>query len=60
MRTLMTCTSGEGHIGPLLAFADAIRRAGGQVGFATRGPAAAAAQTAGFDVLELAGAPASL
>src|SRR6266545_53908 len=57
MRVLMTSTSGAGHVGPLLPFADALRRAGSEVAIATGKPAAAVAQAAGLEVFEVAGAP---
>jgi UDP:flavonoid glycosyltransferase YjiC (YdhE family) len=60
MRVLMTSTSGGGHAGPLLPFASAIEAAGGDVLFAAAGGAARQARTAGFAVLELEEAPASL
>lgn len=60
MRVLMTSTSGGGHAGPLLPFASAIAAAGGEVLFAAAGGAASQARAAGFPVLELDEAPASL
>lgn len=57
MRVLMTSTSGAGHVAPLLAFAEAVARAGDEVVIATRGGAAASARAAGFDVVELDGPP---
>ena len=60
MRALFTSTSGEGHVGPLLPFAEAVRRAGGAVAFAAPGAAGAAARAAGFEVFDVAQAPRAL
>ena len=40
MRVLFTTTGSAGHLGPLVPFADAVRRAGGDVLVATRGSSA--------------------
>ena len=59
MRILMTSSEGGGHVGPLLPFAAAVTRAGGEVLIATSGTAAGIAGAGGYDVHELARAPAA-
>jgi UDP:flavonoid glycosyltransferase YjiC (YdhE family) len=59
MRVMFTTTGSAGHLGPLLPFADAVRRAGGAVLLATRGTSAEPARAAGFDVWPFADAPAA-
>src|SRR4051794_15947416 len=58
MRALFTTTGSAGHLGPLVPFADAIRRAGGEVLIATRSSSAERARATGFDVWPFADAPA--
>jgi UDP:flavonoid glycosyltransferase YjiC (YdhE family) len=58
MRVLFTTTGSAGHLGPLVPFADAVRRTGGEVLIATRGSSAGQARAAGFDVWPFADAPA--
>jgi UDP:flavonoid glycosyltransferase YjiC (YdhE family) len=58
MRVMFTTTGSAGHLGPLVPFADAVRRAGGDVLVATRDSSAAQARAAGFDVWAFADAPA--
>ena len=60
MRVLFTTTGSAGHLGPLVPFADAVRRAGGDVLVATRGSSAQQARAAGFAVWAFADAPAEL
>ncbi len=55
---LFTTTGSAGHLGPLLPFADAVRRAGGDVLVATRASLAAQARATGYDVWPFADAPA--
>ena len=55
---MFTTTGSAGHLGPLVPFADAVRRAGGEVLIATRESSAAQARAAGFDVWAFADAPA--
>ena len=59
MRVMFTTTGSAGHLGPLVPFADAVRRAGGEVLLATRGSSAEQARAAGFDVWPFADAPAA-
>ena len=58
MRVLFTTTGSAGHLGPLVPFADAVRRAGGDVLIATRESSAEHARATGFDVWPFADAPA--
>jgi UDP:flavonoid glycosyltransferase YjiC (YdhE family) len=60
MRVLFTTTGSAGHLGPLVPFADAVRRGGGDVLVATRGSSAEQARAAGFEVRAFADAPAEL
>src|SRR5687767_12599418 len=60
MRVMFTTTGSAGHLGPLVPFADAVRRAGGDVLIATRESSAAHARATGFDVWAFADAPATL
>jgi UDP:flavonoid glycosyltransferase YjiC (YdhE family) len=57
MRVLFTTTGSAGHLGPLMPFADAIRRAGGEVLVATRESSAEQARAAGYAVWPFAEAP---
>ena len=59
MRVMFTTTGSAGHLGPLVPFADAVRRAGGEVLLATRGTSAEPARAAGFDVWPFPDAPAA-
>lgn len=58
MRVLFTTTGSAGHLGPLMPFADAVRRAGDDVLVATRASSAERARAAGYDVWPFADAPA--
>ncbi len=58
MRILFTTTGSAGHLGPLLPFAGAVRRAGGDVLLATRASSADQARATGHDVRAFADAPA--
>ncbi len=49
MRILFTSTPGSGHVTPLFRYADAVRRRGHEVRFASTEPGRAAIQKAGFD-----------
>jgi UDP:flavonoid glycosyltransferase YjiC (YdhE family) len=55
---MFTTTGSAGHLGPLLPFADAVRRAGGDVLIATRGSSAEQARATGYDVWPFADSPA--
>lgn len=59
MRVLFTTTGSAGHLGPLLPFAAAVRRAGGEVLVATRASSAEQTRAAGVDVWSFADAPAA-
>jgi UDP:flavonoid glycosyltransferase YjiC (YdhE family) len=59
MRVMFTTTGSAGHLGPLVPFADAVRRAGGDVLVATRGSSAEQARAAGLDVWPFPDAPAA-
>ena len=50
MRVLLTTTGSAGHLGPLVPFADAVRRAGGDVLVATRESSVGRARAAGLEV----------
>lgn len=50
MKVLVSTTAGTGHIGPTLPVADALRRAGHEVHWATAEPECAALARRGFDV----------
>jgi UDP:flavonoid glycosyltransferase YjiC (YdhE family) len=58
MRVLITTTGSDGHFGPLIPFAEAIRDAGDHVLVATRGSSAERVRGAGYEVWPLADAPA--
>jgi UDP:flavonoid glycosyltransferase YjiC (YdhE family) len=57
VRVLFTTTGSAGHLAPLVPFADAVRRAGGDVLIATRESSAGGARAAGFDVWPFADSP---
>ncbi len=59
MRVMFTTTGSAGHLGPLLPFAGAVRRARGEVLIATRESSAANARATGFDVWPFKDAPAA-
>jgi UDP:flavonoid glycosyltransferase YjiC (YdhE family) len=58
MRVLITTTGSDGHFGPLIPFADAIRAAGDKVIVATRESSADRVRAAGYEVWPFADAPA--
>lgn len=57
MRILLTTTRGAGHFGPLFPFAEAFRRAGDEILFATVPAATGMIEAAGFPVVEVDAAP---
>ena len=59
MRVLFTTTGSAGHLGPLVPFAEALRRAGDDVLIATRESSVARARATGFDVWPFPDAPAA-
>jgi len=58
MRVLFTTTGGAGHVGPLLPFARALRRAGHDILVAVRRSTSATAEAAGLPTWEVDDAPA--
>jgi UDP:flavonoid glycosyltransferase YjiC (YdhE family) len=58
MRVLITTTGSDGHFGPLIPFAEAIRDAGDSVIVATRESSAERVRAAGYEVWPFADAPA--
>jgi UDP:flavonoid glycosyltransferase YjiC (YdhE family) len=58
MRVLITTTGSDGHFGPLIPFADALRDAGEAVIVATRESSADRVRAAGYEVWPFADAPA--
>jgi UDP:flavonoid glycosyltransferase YjiC (YdhE family) len=59
MRVLITTTGGAGHFGPLVPFAEAIGRAGGEVLIATRESTAVPVLAQGYEVATFADADAA-
>jgi UDP:flavonoid glycosyltransferase YjiC (YdhE family) len=57
MRILLTTTRGAGHFGPLVPFAEAFRRAGDEILFATVRSATGMVEAAGFPVAAVGAAP---
>jgi len=49
MRILFTATAGSGHVRPLFSYANAIRKRGHEVRFASTDPAREAIEKAGFE-----------
>jgi UDP:flavonoid glycosyltransferase YjiC (YdhE family) len=58
VRVVITTTGSDGHFGPLIPFAEAIRDAGDEVLVATRESSADRVRAAGYEVLPFADAPA--
>jgi UDP:flavonoid glycosyltransferase YjiC (YdhE family) len=58
MRVLITTTGSDGHFGPLIPFAEALRAAGDSVIVATRESSADRVRAAGYEVWPFADAPA--
>src|ERR671919_762157 len=57
MRILLTTTRDAGHFGPLVPFAEAFRRAGDEILFATVRSATGMVEAAGFPVAAVGAAP---